>query len=93
MNLKLLRMTMRVAWRSLQRNKLRSALTMLGIIFGAGAVIAMVAISQGAVIIRRTRPRDSTPSKRSGTSDEEHKKVSPPSIRRQVFTNSAEGTA
>ena len=48
MTLKLLRMTMRVALRSLQRNKLRSALTMLGIIFGVGAVIAMVAISQGA---------------------------------------------
>ncbi len=48
MTLKLLRMTIRVALRSLQRNKLRSALTMLGIIFGVGAVIAMVAISQGA---------------------------------------------
>ena len=48
MNLKLLRMTMRVALRSLQRNKLRSALTMLGVIFGVGAVIAMVAIGQGA---------------------------------------------
>jgi putative ABC transport system permease protein len=48
MNLKLLRLTFRVALRSLQRNKLRSALTMLGIIFGVGAVIAMVAISQGA---------------------------------------------
>lgn len=41
-------MTARLALRSLQRNKLRSALTMLGIIFGVGAVIAMVAISQGA---------------------------------------------
>jgi putative ABC transport system permease protein len=48
MTLKLFRMTLRVAWRSLQRNKLRSALTMLGVIFGVGAVIAMVAISQGA---------------------------------------------
>jgi putative ABC transport system permease protein len=48
MSFKLFRMTLRVAWRSLQRNKLRSALTMLGIIFGVGAVIAMVAISQGA---------------------------------------------
>ena len=48
MNLKLLHMTMRVALRSLQRNKLRSALTMLGVIFGVGAVIAMVAIGQGA---------------------------------------------
>ena len=48
MNLKLLRMTMVLALRSLLRNKLRSALTMLGIVFGVGAVIAMVAISQGA---------------------------------------------
>lgn len=48
MTLKLFRMTLRLAWRSLQRNKLRSALTMLGVIFGVGAVIAMVAISQGA---------------------------------------------
>lgn len=48
MTLKLFFMTFRVAWRSLLRNKLRSALTMLGIIFGVGAVIAMVAISQGA---------------------------------------------
>jgi ABC-type antimicrobial peptide transport system permease subunit len=48
MTLKLFRMTLRVAWRSLLRNKLRSALTMLGVIFGVGAVIAMVAISQGA---------------------------------------------
>jgi putative ABC transport system permease protein len=48
MNLKLLHMTLVLAVRSLLRNKLRSALTMLGVIFGVGAVIAMVAISQGA---------------------------------------------
>jgi len=48
MNLKLLRLTFRVALRSLRRNKLRSALTMLGIIFGVSAIIAVVAISQGA---------------------------------------------
>jgi putative ABC transport system permease protein len=48
MNLKLIRMTVRLALRSLQRNKLRSALTMLGIIFGVGAIIATVSISQGA---------------------------------------------
>jgi putative ABC transport system permease protein len=48
MNSKLLFMTIRVAVRSLRRNTLRSILTMLGIIFGVGAVIAMVAISQGA---------------------------------------------
>lgn len=38
----------RLALRSLKSNKLRSALTMLGIIIGVGAVITMVAIGQGA---------------------------------------------
>ena len=41
-------MTMRVALRALRRNKLRSALTMLGIVIGVGAVIAMVSIGKGA---------------------------------------------
>src|SRR5438132_1176225 len=39
---------LKVAFRALGRNKLRSALTMLGIIIGVGAVIAMVSIGQGA---------------------------------------------
>jgi putative ABC transport system permease protein len=38
----------RVAIRALGRNKARSALTMLGIVIGVGAVIAMVSIGQGA---------------------------------------------
>ncbi len=46
--MKLLRMTMRTALRALRRNKLRSALTMLGIIIGVAAVITMVSIGQGA---------------------------------------------
>lgn len=37
-----------VALRALERNKLRTALTMLGIIIGVGAVICTVAIGQGA---------------------------------------------
>jgi putative ABC transport system permease protein len=41
-------MTLRIALRALRRNKLRSFLTMLGIIIGVGAVIAMVAIGEGA---------------------------------------------
>ncbi|MBI1998031.1 MAG: ABC transporter permease [Deltaproteobacteria bacterium] len=41
-------MTLRIALRALGRNKLRSFLTMLGIIIGVGAVIAMVAIGEGA---------------------------------------------
>jgi putative ABC transport system permease protein len=38
----------RVSLRALQRNKMRSALTMLGIVIGVGAVISMVAITTGA---------------------------------------------
>jgi putative ABC transport system permease protein len=40
--------TTRIAGRALLRNKLRSFLTMLGIIIGVAAVIAMVAIGEGA---------------------------------------------
>ena len=40
--------TLRVALRALLRNKIRSFLTVLGIIIGVGAVIAMVAIGEGA---------------------------------------------
>jgi len=39
---------LKIASRSLARNKLRSILTMLGIIIGVAAVIAMLAIGQGA---------------------------------------------
>ena len=38
---------MKVSTRSLGRNKLRSFLTMLGIIIGVGAVIAMMAVGTG----------------------------------------------
>ncbi|PSL48897.1 putative ABC transport system permease protein [Chitinophaga niastensis] len=38
----------RIALRALQRNKLRAFLTMLGIIIGVAAVIAMVAIGEGS---------------------------------------------
>src|SRR3989442_15757918 len=39
---------LRLALRALARNKMRSLLTMLGIIIGVGAVIATVSIGQGA---------------------------------------------
>ncbi|MGH9414729.1 MAG: ABC transporter permease [Terriglobales bacterium] len=39
---------LRVAMLALTRNKMRSVLTMLGIIIGVGAVIAMVGVGQGA---------------------------------------------
>lgn len=42
-----LRETMRMAFRALRRNKLRTALTMLGILIGIGAVICTVAIGEG----------------------------------------------
>ncbi|HEX4644961.1 MAG TPA: ABC transporter permease, partial [Verrucomicrobiae bacterium] len=40
--------TLRVAARALRRNKMRTILTMLGMIIGVGAVIAMVSIGNGA---------------------------------------------
>jgi putative ABC transport system permease protein len=40
--------TLKLAFRALWRNKVRSILTMLGIIFGIGTVIAMIASGQGA---------------------------------------------
>jgi putative ABC transport system permease protein len=42
--------SIKTALRALRSNKLRTALTMLGIIIGVAAVIAMVAIGQGAAI-------------------------------------------
>ncbi|MBI4578228.1 MAG: ABC transporter permease [Planctomycetes bacterium] len=38
----------RIAFREMLRHRLRTTLTMLGVIFGVGAIIAVVSISQGA---------------------------------------------
>jgi putative ABC transport system permease protein len=43
-----LRDLMRTAWRGVSANKLRAALTMLGIIIGVASVIAMLALGNGA---------------------------------------------
>jgi len=40
--------TVRIALRALRRNKVRSALTTLGVIIGVASVIAMIALSSGA---------------------------------------------
>src|SRR5437016_6741403 len=48
MNMKKILASVRIALRALQINRLRSILTMLGIIIGVAAVIAMVAVGSGA---------------------------------------------
>lgn len=45
--------TLRIALRALRRNKVRSLLTALGIIVGIAAVIAVVAVGQGATVMIR----------------------------------------
>ena len=40
--------TLKIALRALSRNKMRTILTMLGIVIGVAAVIAMVGVGQGA---------------------------------------------
>jgi ABC-type antimicrobial peptide transport system permease subunit len=51
--MRLLSMAAWVALRALARNKLRSALTTLGIVIGVAAVIAMVSVGQGASLAVR----------------------------------------
>src|SRR5262249_21213301 len=46
--MKLARMTLRTAIVALGRNLMRSVLTMLGVVIGVAAVIAMVSVGQGA---------------------------------------------
>jgi putative ABC transport system permease protein len=44
----LIRETLKSAWRSLASNRLRTLLTMLGMIIGTGAVVAVLGIGEGA---------------------------------------------
>src|SRR5688572_33221714 len=75
--------TVQLGVRSLQLHKMRSALTMLGIIFGVCSVIAMLAIGEGAsyeaqetikklgsnnVIIRSVKPPEENASGGGGSS-------------------------
>ena len=75
--------TMRLGFKSLMLHKLRSALTMLGIIFGVCSVIAMLAIGEGAsyeaqeaiqklgrdnIILRSVKPPDEAKQSGSGRS-------------------------
>lgn len=48
--MRLLMVTVKIALRALRRNTMRSLLTVLGIIIGVAAVIAMVSIGQGASV-------------------------------------------
>jgi len=48
MNARKIKASVKIALRALRVNKMRSALTMLGIIIGVAAVIAMVAVGSGA---------------------------------------------
>jgi len=41
-------LSLKLAWRALARNPLRASLTMLGVVIGVGAVVATLAIGQGA---------------------------------------------
>jgi putative ABC transport system permease protein len=50
MNTRKIAASVRIALRALRVNKMRSALTMLGIIIGVAAVIAMVAVGSGAQV-------------------------------------------
>src|SRR5580765_2216510 len=52
-------MTLRIAFRALARNKLRTTLTMLGMIIGVAAVITMVALGTGAQMTIEDRIRGS----------------------------------
>src|SRR4029078_12839768 len=43
-----IRNTLRIAMKAIQRNKVRSSLTMLGVSIGGASVIAMIALGSGA---------------------------------------------
>lgn len=46
--MRFLLVTVQIAWRALGRNRLRAGLTVLGVVIGVAAVIAMIALGNGA---------------------------------------------
>jgi putative ABC transport system permease protein len=65
-------MTFRIAFKALGRNKMRTGLTMLGMIIGVAAVIAMVALGTGAQAAIEEQVRSTGTNRitiRSGSSD------------------------
>jgi macrolide transport system ATP-binding/permease protein len=54
-------MIMAAAAQAIVRNKLRAALTMLGVFIGVAALIAMVAVGQGANVRCASRSKASAP--------------------------------
>ena len=61
-------MTLRIALKALNRNKMRTVLTMLGMIIGVGAVITMVALGKGAqTTIEDQVKADPAPAEHGGT--------------------------
>jgi putative ABC transport system permease protein len=63
--------TLPLAWESLLANRLRSILTMLGVIIGIAAVIAMVTIGRGAQLQTENQLKLSTDIQNCTTSDTE----------------------
>jgi putative ABC transport system permease protein len=48
---------LKIAWEGLNRNRVRSLLTMLGVIIGVAAVIIMVAVSTGTEATLQNKSR------------------------------------
>ena len=67
----------RLALRALGVNKLRSALTMLGIIIGVGAVIALISVGPGRADVVTDSCRASAPTCSSSSPAAEHRRGRP----------------
>jgi putative ABC transport system permease protein len=75
--------TLRIAWSSLLVNKLRALLTMLGIIIGVAAVIALLALGGGVQSLVSTQLQNLGSNLIfvfPGTNDPEHNRLLPPQL-------------